>query len=46
MVAAQLDQELEKRRLLGDLMLVSNNKNVQGDIYIESEAEEIYLPDN
>ena len=27
------------------VMFVSQDRNVQGDIYIESEAEEIYLPD-
>ena len=30
---------------MGDLMFVSNDRNVQGDLYIESDAEEIYLPD-
>ena len=29
----------------GDLMIVSSDKNVQGDLYIESDADEIYLPD-
>lgn len=26
-------------------MFVSNDKNVHGDIYIESDAEEIFLPE-
>lgn len=26
-------------------MFVSNDRNVQGDIYMESDAEEIYMPD-
>ena len=42
---AQHDQELFNNRNKDDLMFVSNDRNVQGDIYIESDAEEIYLPD-
>ena len=44
--AVQADQELERRRIMGDLMFVSNDPKLQGDLYMESDAEEIYLPDN
>ena len=27
-------------------MFVSNDRNVQGDLYMESDAEELYLPDS
>mmetsp|Transcript_35437 Transcript_35437/g.46655 ORF Transcript_35437/g.46655 Transcript_35437/m.46655 type:complete len:134 (-) Transcript_35437:959-1360(-) len=46
LAAVQHDQELERKRMMGDLMLVSNDRNVQGDLYMESDAEEIYLPEN
>ena len=42
---AQHDQELAKQRQKGELMYVSKDRNIHGDIYIESDAEEIYLPD-
>jgi len=32
--------------MTGDLMYVSKDRSVLGDLYIESDAEEIYLPDS
>lgn len=41
--------ELEKQRLLGhgynETLFVSKDHNVQADMYMESDAEEIYMPD-
>ena len=34
------------RTMMTPLMLVSKDKKMQGDLYTESDAEEIYLPDH
>ena len=39
------EHEINRQRMMGELMVVSNNRNVQGDLYMESDAEEIYVPE-
>lgn len=45
---AQHDLELEKQRMMAygnETLFVSKDKNLHADVYMESDTEEIYMPD-